>query len=66
MSKLISALRQERIKLKLRLVDVSEKTGYHYNAIQRWETGIVSPSINAVIDYADALGFDVVLKRKEG
>jgi transcriptional regulator with XRE-family HTH domain len=65
MSPIIVALRQERLNLKLRLVDVSDKTGYHYNAIQRWEAGKVAPSVQAVVDYANALGFDVVLKKKE-
>jgi len=62
---LVSELRKERVKLKLSLLAVSEKIGYHYNSIQQWETNKISPSVQSIVDYADALGFDVVLKRKE-
>lgn len=62
---LVGELRKERVKLKLSLLAVSEKVGYHPNSIQQWETNKISPSVQSIIDYANALGFDVVLKRRE-
>lgn len=58
-------LRSHRVKQNLSLETLSDMTGYNLNSLQRWENGRVSPSLKSFIDYASALGFDVILKRKE-
>jgi transcriptional regulator with XRE-family HTH domain len=62
---IIAELRTARKNLNLSLLAVSHKIGYHHNAIQKWETGKINPSVKSLIDYANGLGFDVILKRKE-
>ncbi len=62
---LISQLRRERNKLGLTLTMVEDIIGHPEKAIRTWEKGQRKPRFSAFIDYANGLGFDVVLKRKE-
>ncbi len=64
-SYILKLLREERIRNQMSLEALSLLTGYNFNSLQRWENGRVTPSVNAVVDYANALGFDLVLRKKE-
>ena len=62
---ILNELRLHRVNQNLSLETLSDMTGYNSNSLQRWENGRVSPLLKSFIDYADALGFDVVLKKRE-
>lgn len=61
---LIRELRGEREHLKVGVAEVARVTGYRENQIGNWERGETEPGLYKFIDVANALGFDVVLKRK--
>lgn len=57
-------LRKERDNRKLTRPKLAAKIGYHYNQILAWELGKAIPSFRCLQDWANALGFDVILREK--
>lgn len=60
---LIRALRAERERQGLTRPVLAAKAGYHYNQICGWENGKVQPALLYVVEWAAALGFDIVLQK---
>lgn len=42
---------------------LSKKCGYHYNQILAWEMGKANPDFRSVREWAEALGYEIVLKK---
>jgi transcriptional regulator with XRE-family HTH domain len=57
-------LQRTREEAHKSLMDVSEEKRRAWN-ISRWERGVVVPTLDRFITWADALGFDVTLTPKE-
>jgi transcriptional regulator with XRE-family HTH domain len=55
-------LRKVRYQRGLSLNALSALSGYSSKTIQGWENGHFNPSVPAVIDWANTLGFDIVLR----
>ena len=62
---LLKQISDERKKLGLTLTMVEDQIGHPEKAIRSWEKGQRKPRFSAFIDYANGLGFDVVLRKKE-
>jgi transcriptional regulator with XRE-family HTH domain len=61
----IETLRRVRLARQLKVEQLAEITGFDQAGIKRWETGGSAPLLTNFIIYADALGFDVKLERRE-
>lgn len=61
---LIKQLRVTRYVARMSRPVLSKKIGHHVNQILNWENGKAQPGFHAVADWADALGFELVLRRK--
>lgn len=59
---LIKQLRQIREQRRMPRPRLSKKSGHHINEILRWELGQTGPKFHAVSDWAEALGFEIVLQ----
>ena len=59
--KVLRELREFREKNRLTIKHVAARAGYHWNQITVWENGKTMPTLQAVSDWAAALGFDLVL-----
>lgn len=59
---LFRQLRAARETQKLTRVQLSARCGYHVNVLLGWELGKRNPDFRFVVDWAAALGFDIVLK----
>jgi lambda repressor-like predicted transcriptional regulator len=46
------------------LLQLSEKAGYHYQNLRGIRQRRVSPSFQLVVDLAEVLGYDIIIKRK--
>jgi transcriptional regulator with XRE-family HTH domain len=64
--KVLRDLREFREKNRLTIKHVAARAGYHWNQITVWENGKAVPTLQAVADWALALGFDVVLRARPG
>lgn len=62
---IIKQLRQERILCGLSRKEVATRAGYEEHCIAEWERGKNQITIPKLIDWAQALGFDVVLIPRE-
>lgn len=62
---LVKQLHSARKRLGWTLTMVEDKIGYPEKAIRTWEKGQYTPRLRSFIDYANVLGFDVVLKRRD-
>lgn len=61
---LIRQLREEREKRKMGRPELEEKSGYHVSQILSWELGKVNPDFMSMHDWAEALGFELILRKK--
>lgn len=61
----VTQLRAEREAQRLTRPELSDRAGYHVNTLLRFELGHAQPSLAIVVDWAGALGFEVVLRRRE-
>lgn len=59
---IVRLLRKEREQRKLTRPEVGAMCGYHVNQIQAWEMGKVRPWFVHIVDWAAALGFELVLR----
>lgn len=60
--KIFRELRTAREAQNLTRPQLSEMVGYHWTLIGRWENGEAVPSLRRLLDWAEALGFELVLK----
>jgi len=63
---IVLALRQRRKLKELSQVALSERMGYGPNIIWSWETGYSTPSLQRLIDWAQALDLELTLKERDG
>jgi DNA-binding XRE family transcriptional regulator len=59
---MVEQLRAARESRRMTREELSKDCGYHVNDILRWELGRATPKLRHFIDWANALGFSVVLK----
>lgn len=59
---IFKALRAERERRKLTRAALATKAGHHVNQIQTWENGKCRPLFLALLDWAAALGMEIVLR----
>ena len=62
---IVSALREIRIERRLSQTTLAGNIGVGQNVLAYRELGHCSPQLNSLTDWADALGFDIVLRPKE-
>lgn len=62
----IEFLHDTRRRKGLTRTQVSARSGYSVRAIEYWEWGWRTPSLESLIGYAGALGYDLTLTPKEG
>lgn len=58
-----------RLRMIRRMQDVTHRelaarSGYHAVSFSRWENGRAVPNLEHVIDWADALGYELTIKAK--
>jgi transcriptional regulator with XRE-family HTH domain len=61
----LDLLRGTRRSKRLDTGRLGQRLGYHPDTIRRWERGVQSPSLNAFVDWANALGYVMKLERVE-
>ena len=61
---LVAALAVQRDRQGRSLNFMERRTGYARATLRRWEKGVSDPGITSLRDYAEALGFDIVLVRR--
>lgn len=60
---IVSALRNERMEQGLSIAELGKIAGYHYGQISEWERGVRPMPPLAQNDVAQALGFEITLKK---
>lgn len=60
--RLTRQLRAARWSDDVTQTDVALRIGSHRNSLQAWEMGTNNPQLRSFVAWADALGFDVVLR----
>ena len=60
----INQLRDEWRARGISRIDLAEETGYHKMILGRYERGETTPSLQRLVDWCEALGFELSLKRK--
>lgn len=63
---IIRSLRAERKRLKLSRRELVAKIGYDQSQLYQWEVGKVWPTVHKVADWAEGLGLELAVKRKDG
>jgi transcriptional regulator with XRE-family HTH domain len=63
--KIVQQLRRERRLLELSQDVIAAKTGYDRAQVSQYERGIHSPKIEMISDWANALGFELALVKKQ-
>jgi transcriptional regulator with XRE-family HTH domain len=61
---IIAQLAIAREDAALSLHEVARRAGRGHTQIRTWELGKTQPSIDGLVDWADALGYDVALLRR--
>lgn len=61
----IGALFDERVRQGLTRRQLCEKMGYHPVMLARWERGEQRPSLLKLVDWCDALGVELIVRRKD-
>lgn len=61
---IVDQLREIRVANKLSQEEISHVTGYHRSQIMRYEAKTHCPRLDAVCDWAESLGYDLVLVKK--
>lgn len=61
---ILAELRAAREAQRFTRPDLSNLTGYHVNDILKWETGKARPRLDRIQDIAEALGYEIILRRK--
>lgn len=58
---LIAKLRRRRQLLHINQADLAERMGYNHNIIVEVENGHLNPSFLTIINFANALGYEITL-----
>lgn len=58
---IFQALKQLREDKGIKRTDLAERLGYHWMLLGRWERGEAAPSIQRIMDWAEALDAEIVL-----
>lgn len=61
---IIAILAAARKRFNLPSRSLAHRIGYDHTGICKWEKESNSPSLRAAIDWADALGLEIVLQKK--
>lgn len=61
---IIEELRRARVNQGIAQFDLAETSGYSRSTIAKFETGRGTPSMHMACNWADALGFEIVLVKK--
>jgi transcriptional regulator with XRE-family HTH domain len=61
---IVDQLRELRVANKRSQEDISYVTGYHRSQIMRYEALTHTPRLDAVCNWAEALGYELVLVKK--
>jgi two-component system cell cycle response regulator CtrA len=59
---IVKRLYEARLAKHMRRPELAAKLGYHGNQILAWELGKTNPEFRVVIDWAQALGFEIALR----
>lgn len=62
---LVRQLRNERVARLMPQWEIAERCGTTQSAVSESERGVTQPALTTLRRWADALGFDVVLQRRE-
>lgn len=60
---IIARLREERMGMSLSIDEFALKVGWHRSLISEWERGARRMHVPALVDVANALGYEVTLTR---
>jgi transcriptional regulator with XRE-family HTH domain len=63
--KIVGELRQRRIEQRISQEAVGAALGLNRNAILKYEMGWMSPKIKMLCDWADFIGYEIVLQKKQ-
>lgn len=61
---ILDTLRRERVRRRLSLSSLAAILGYHPVSIDTWECGKRIPKFQAVLDWAQSLGYEIKLERR--
>lgn len=65
MNPLMAQLMETRKQIGLSQGDVGRIAGYAQESINQWENGVHEPRLSSFVNFANALGYEVVLVEKE-
>lgn len=63
--RIVAGLSGARVRQKRTQASLAEKIGKTHQSVARWEGGESDPTVENLCRWADALGFDVVLAKRE-
>ena len=58
----VNELADARVEQGIARVDLAEAAGYHVMILGRYERGEATPSLQRLVDWAEALGFEITIK----
>lgn len=61
---IVEVLRRTRVNSGVAQFDLSEAAGYNRGTIAKYETGRGTPSLHMACNWAEALGYELVLVKK--
>lgn len=62
---LVDRLRNVRVSREIKLETLAATSGYGKTTVTEWESGKHIPSVSALTDWANALGYDLTLVRRK-
>lgn len=62
---IVETLKAKRSELQLRQTDVSQKAGHAQHSVHHWESGKFAPTLYSLVNWAEALGYEVELKERK-
>ena len=65
MNPIIKLLREIRIEKGWTQEKLAAKLGKHVNQVTVWESGLITPRLDSLLAWADALGYEFDLHMKE-
>lgn len=60
----VETLRIERLRLRLRQVDVAQRMLVPTSQISSWENGVTQPGAARMVQWALALDYDIVMRKQ--
>lgn len=65
MRELIETLKARRKDLRLSQTEVSQRAGYYFDAVRKWESGQTTPGLFALENWAQSLGLELKLQERD-